>query len=502
MTFTIIPRIFARGPDLFILKLALRNLDRHARKTLLLIGLIACGVAASFVANAIFEGTNQGLQRTFIGSLTGDAALCLPSETPFSLFGSEVPIVSEYESIPPLVGHTSLLSFLAGNPEVSAATSIVSAAAVLECAGYSQAVPLFGVDPATYFTVCSDVKILSGSIQSLQDSGVFLNAVLAGTIERALQRPLVIGEPIRFSMYVGNSFRVRSAPFAGVHAYVGTNEALDRVVLADLTTVRSLADYTLGYGVRETAGVTDDALGGQVDLDSLFGSAVDIVADTEQALDLANLEANLADTAERDALVMTDAGAWSFILVRAVEGRARQLVKSLRGMAAEAAFDVKVLDWQAAAGSVALTLVAVRAVFYIGLGFIAIGAILVIVNALVISVLERTAEIGTMRGVGASAGFIRSLFIAESLIIVLVAAAIGLALGTFVVLLLGQVEIRLSNQLLIALFGGLTLQARLSVSSFILHVVMVVVVGGLAWIYPVSVAMHIQPLAAMNRGGA
>ena len=45
---------------MLILKLAVRNLYRHFKRTLLLGILITLGVAVLFSANAVFEGTNRG----------------------------------------------------------------------------------------------------------------------------------------------------------------------------------------------------------------------------------------------------------------------------------------------------------------------------------------------------------------------------------------------------------------------------------------------------------
>jgi len=463
----------------------------------MLASLIILGLASLFTANAVFEGTNSGLERSFIGSLTGNAALSLQSGAAFSLLGSEVPIVSEYEGIPAMVNHAGALAVLAGLPSLQSAASIVSAAAQLSVGGYAQAVPLFGIDPDSYFDVCSDISIDSGSVQQLQQGGVLINTVLARRIEQVLGRPLVAGEPITFSMYVGNTFRVRSAPFAGVHRYVSSTELLDRVVLADLVTVRSLANYTLGYGSEETAGSApvEDLF----NMDDLFSSNNDLAAAESPGIDLAALEAELAETAERDALALTDAGAWSFILLKAKEGQAAALQRELRH-AFSAQPEFRVLSWRSAAGSTALAMFAVQMVFYIGLGFVAMGAVLVIMNALVISVLERSSEIGTMRSLGAPAGFIRGLFVAESMMLTTGAAVLGLLLGLLFVSLIQKAGFNLSNPLLVSLFGGSTLRLRITLFSALLHLALAMAVGALAWIYPVALAMRVQPLTAMNKG--
>ncbi|HUW69845.1 MAG TPA: FtsX-like permease family protein [bacterium] len=481
---------------MLILKLAIRNLTRHTRKSLTIGLLIMLGVAILFVANAIFESTNQGLQSTFVRSVTGDAVMSAYEEVSYGLFGSEVPIVSDYESIPAIGGFSAISDRFGEIDGLEAWTPLVSAAAQMRLGGASINVPVFGVDPATYFSVCSDIVIKSGDIQALSAGGVFINSSLAADLERRLGRSLVPGEPITFSMYTNGSFKVRAGHFAGIHAYPAGTEVMDRLVLTDPTIVRGLVDYTLGYVSSSSPATTTNASG---NLDDLFGSATDQVnAPVEDGLSLDALASALADTAQRNLVVSPDAAAWSFALFKAHDGQAARMIKSMRDLAASSGWSVRVLDWRTAAGSSAQALFAVQGAFYIGIGFVILGAILVIMNALVISVLERSAEIGTMRGIGARAGFIRSLFIAESMVLTMAAAAIGIVIGIAISLYAARVGIRISNPLLVSLFGGDLIRPVVSMRSALMHLGMAALVGALAWIYPVSLAMRIQPVSAMN----
>ena len=58
-------------------------------------------------------------------------------------------------------------------------------------------------------------------------------------------------------------------------------------------------------------------------------------------------------------------------------------------------------------------------------------AVIIMMNTLVISVIERTGEIGTMRALGARKGFVWKMFLVETLTIAVVFGLIGtgLALG-------------------------------------------------------------------------
>ncbi len=483
---------------MLIIKIAWRNLTRHIRKTILLAVLIVIGITVLFISKSIFDGTTDGLKRSFIGSFTGDTVIGEKSDTAFSLFGNEVPIVSSYESIPPLISHSEIIKQFADLSEIAAYTSIVSSPAKIGIGDFSENIPLFGIDPKSYFDVCVDVKIKKGDVSFLSERGVFLNSALASKAEAALNRPLEIGEPVSFSMYVGNSFKLRTVPFAGIHEYVGSNEALDRVVLADLVTVRSLANYTLGFKnatIEENGAEEADSF----DMDALFSDNLDIVTDNENKFDLSNIEAALSDTTERDQLVLTDEGAWSFILIRAKDGSAPQMIKKLQKRLDHFGIDADLLSWRRAAGSTALTLFAVQTLFYAGLGFLGLGAIFVIMNALVISVLERTNEIGTMRSLGASSGFISRLFIAESLIITLGGAIIGIILGVIITVAINKAAVVIENPLLISLFGGNILSPKITAAGIFLNAVIGLLLGSLAWIYPVSLAMKVQPIAAINK---
>lgn len=485
---------------LLLLKLAFRNIQRHPGKSLLLGSLITIGIAILFLANSIFLGTTDGLKTTFIGSFTGHAAIASKSETTFSLFGNEIPIVSDLEIIPPLLEQSAVVSKLDKIPGINSFTSIVSVPARLTIGKYNENVVLFGIDPETYFQVCQDIVLLKGNPEDLSDKGVFINEALAQDLEKNLKRELRIGEIISFSLYSGNSFKIRSAPLMGIHRYAGSTEALDKVVLSDLVTARSLAGYTLGFSTdKQNSGLNGDEAE-NFNLDDLFSTDSDVTYLTDSQFELQDFEEEFSDTEERDALSMTDNGAWSFILIRAVEGKSREMISRLKGELKKSGIDADILSWRMAAGSTAMILFAIQSVFYLGLGFLGIGAVLVIMNALVFSVLERGGEIGTMRSLGAEPRFIRTLFMLESLIITMGGAFMGILLGSLLVKAVIFINPELTNPLLVSLFGGNSIHPLITPGSIFSHMFTALVIGCLAWIYPVSLAMKIQPITAMNKG--
>ncbi|NOY09808.1 MAG: FtsX-like permease family protein, partial [Spirochaetes bacterium] len=125
--------------------------------------------------------------------------------------------------------------------------------------------------------------------------------------------------------------------------------------------------------------------------------------------------------------------------------------------------------------------------------------VIIMMNTIVISVTERIPEIGTMRAIGAQKGFVRRMIIAETLMVSVIFGIIGIILGALVLGVLYLKGIPASNIFLQILFGGKVLHPVMSVQSLVLALVVTAVIGIIASLYPVSVALKIQPVKAMQR---
>ena len=483
-----------------ILKIAFRNICRNTRKTILLGTLIALGMAFLFFANAVFESADQGVRTSFVGSLTGDVVMGAESETPFSLFGNEIPVIDDYEVIPSIPGYADISEDFDSLDYAQAYTPVVSGAAGVEIGDYRGSAAVFGIVPESYFTVCKDISVVAGNPADIAQGGIFLCQPMVNDVEKKLGRPLEKGEEIKLSLYSNGSFKLRKGTYAGCHRYINQTAPFDAIILADPTIVRGLIDYTAGNLVADDGGKSSEpAAADDFDLDTLFAESEDTEKAQDEGFSLDRIESILADTTERDALAQVSSSAWSFVLFKAEDGRERQLKRELAVMARENRWNVEIKSWRKGAGLSAQMVFALKAAFNVGILFIIIGAVLVIVNALVISVLERSYEIGTMRGIGAGKPFISALFIAESMMLTLAAATIGIIIGAVAAALFSG-GIALHNDLLITMFGGDVLRPVVTFKNILLHFAGAALVGALSWIYPVSLAVKIQPVTIMGRG--
>jgi putative ABC transport system permease protein len=107
-----------------------------------------------------------------------------------------------------------------------------------------------------------------------------------------------------------------------------------------------------------------------------------------------------------------------------------------------------------------------------------------VMNIMLVSVTERTREIGLRKAVGARSGTILSQFLLESILLSLLGGGIGIAVGGFVLLIAG----RLAPQLPIALTPTSAMLAT-GISSMI---------GILSGAYPARRAANMHPIQALR----
>jgi putative ABC transport system permease protein len=123
-------------------------------------------------------------------------------------------------------------------------------------------------------------------------------------------------------------------------------------------------------------------------------------------------------------------------------------------------------------------------ILYVLLALSVIVSLFGIVNTLVLTVFERTREIGMLRAIGMTRRQVRRMIRAESVITALIGGALGIALGIVLgALLVARVDF---------------IQFTLPVVSLIIFAVMTIVVGILAAIFPARRAARLNVLEALQ----
>ncbi len=124
----------------------------------------------------------------------------------------------------------------------------------------------------------------------------------------------------------------------------------------------------------------------------------------------------------------------------------------------------------------------------------------VIINILVMSVFERTREIGILSAIGMRSSRIMAMFFAESSLLAFGGIAMGLVLGGLLVAYTTQYGFFIGNVGLTGILLGERIYAHLTLNDTISLTLAAFVVTLLAALYPARLAAYMEPIAALHSG--
>lgn len=501
-----------------MLRMAFRNLVQHKAKSLIVGMLLALGMLIMVLGNSFLDASKRGIESSFTRNYTGDVIITGIADGPVSLFG--VQSVGGLESTPTIPDYEKVYEYASSIPGVQTASGMGTSFGLLtnEAGDIEQAddesddkdmmsafVMLFGVDAGNYWKLFNEVELEDGEYLRPGQSGIMLASDRIEKIGKYLNRDLKVGDELLIQGMGGSGMRLRSAKIVGTFKRVSDSAGPEQLTYIDIDTLRVLSGMTVGASENiELSSDQTDMLAIE-DLDSIFGDdSFGMIESGESAgrgtsFNEASIASLLGDTSARDRLNTADTGAWHSILLRLDDpGKTRSVVAGLNAWFDNEGIPAQAGDWQKAAGPYAQSVDVLRIVFTVAIVILAIVAIIIIMNTLVVSIIERTGEIGTMRALGGSRGFVRSLFAAETVTLSLVFGIVGIALSFLVAAIVNGVGIEATNEFLQILFGGKVLRAVINPLMLLGSMLIIIMVGLVASIYPVSVALRIQPVQAMQ----
>lgn len=471
-----------------LFKLAFKNILSR-RSSAVIILFMSFAAVLLVVSNALFDGTEKGIQNSFTESFTGDFIIRPVSKAPLSLFGDETPITGELTEIETLVPYESILEFLSSNPLVSGFVPQVSGVAMLENGTARKNMSLFGVQGDIYLDMMKGANLIEGRAYTFDEKGMLVSDKVATELG------ITVGKTIQFTIADGTSFRIRAVPVTGIISYESPNSIFERFVLVNPDTVRDIMDIADSYAYDDTSfdETTINLLDESLNFDDLFSSAGDVDAIFE--------DSSLMDTSVsiEEEIVPAVNTAWNYLVCKVQDGAdTKQIIKKLNKEFKAREWLVEAVNWRHAAGSTALYLYWMRMIFNIGILIIMAAGFIVVNNTLVVSVLDRTREIGTMRALGASSLFVSLQCMIETVSMALVAGLIGCFTGSLVALGLTSMEIIFTNSFLIQLFGEGALVVGVSWGNVVEILFLMLCLGILGWVYPVITALKVQPIEAIQ----
>jgi len=481
-----------------ILFLALRNIIKNKKNSALIVLFIAIITFLFFIGNSIIEKSDRSLKETYIESLTGDVVLEKTSEISMNLFGANAPIINTYISVPLFPAYDTVMEIMKNEDGIAGITSQVSGRAAMRIRRNENGVLLCGIDAESYFTLLSGIKLERGRFLKPGEYGAMITMDRLNRIQGETNRKISIGSPVTFTNggYVG--FKIREVPLVGVFSYKNPGLFMNDIVIIDPQTVRKLNSIQL-------AGSSDIELGQDLldvlnaDIDDLFGdqfSSGEYMEDDAFSIDF--LRDFLKESAPIENYAETG-GDWNFIIIKLKDGVSPKSFISSINKKLEP-YGISAVDWRTAAGTSAILLLLVRALFNIGVFLVAVAGVIAAINVLLISVFRRTREIGTLRTIGASDGYIRLLIYSENIIITLIAGFLGISGGALFFKWIKNHNIFINNSLIVSLLGGAELNFEFLPHIAAMSFAAAILLGFAASLYPVEMAVRIEPMAAVRKG--
>lgn len=257
-----------------------------------------------------------------------------------------------------------------------------------------------------------------------------------------------------------------------------------------------------GWSDSESGWGDDDGWEDTSSWDSEVSGDVKIITDIEKAEDTGEsiIDKERTATYDPEDLKNLGVGETDFIIIR-LDNPAliRNVTMQLNESFQEKKLPFKAVTYIESSGNVGAFSALIGTVITIVIVIIQIISIIIIANSVLMGVLERVNEIGTMRAIGAQRNYIFRLIFSESFLLASFSFLIGTALSMVLILVLGNVGIKAQNVIAGLLFGGRYLFPITNVFNVIATFIIVMLSTFLATIYPLRIATKVSPLEAMNK---
>lgn len=490
---------------MFVLRFALKNVTSR-KSSIVIVAFIAFSLALLVVANAVFDGTDSGMERTFVSSFTGNVVIRPKASFPLSLFGDETPVTGSLSVIPHIVPYPQVIQYIASLDKVNSAIPQFTGNAAINIGGEeldaTEVVSLFGVDAGEYVKMMSGIEIVKGSPFVKGERGAMLNEQMVKAIE-AEGSHVEIGDTVQLIMPAGVSATIRAVPVTAIYRYPVANQMLNRIVLADAPTVRDLMgvqDVSCENEIAESERSLMETEGGGESIDDLFNSVEDTESEEVGADTIAKVfqESLLKDEAagkEKEA----DSSVWNFILCKTESRRdTEHLIAHLNRQFRKRDWPIEAIRWRNAAGGTVNLVYYLRVISNVGILLILLVGFIVVNNTLIVSALGRVCETGTLRAMGGTRAFVLLQFFFETLILTAAAGLLGAASGAIMNALLNNAAVHLGNSYLQQLFGSDTLVSHITARNIGNEMLLSVMLAVIGTILPARVALGVSPVTAMR----
>ena len=503
-----------------IIKLALRNLKEHKSKTLIISMFILFGVAIVVMGNSFLESINRGLEKDFRANITGDLAIsAIPEKgTTIDLFGvNTVNITGEIPQIPALVDLEKIEEILSETDGIKKQSKVISAQVILskdsemdfsalqdEEADMSvMDLPismLFAGEDKSYWELFPDLKMIEGTYPAPGTNEIIVDTRVVDGFLKTWKKPLEVGDQVLLASMGGV---LREGKVVGIFKPANEYSAMFQTVYCEPGLARSFAELTYANSFSQELPDSVDLSISSLSEDDFFGDDEmfgDILEDNSILGDSSDFDNILGDTTLRDELNKTDDGAWQFVIAKLDNPKAdKKLVAELNKRFKEEGINAQAMDWKKAAYSYSGTVEGIGFIFNLLIIILAVVVFIIIMNTMVVSVIERTSEIGTMRAIGAEKKFVKKLFYSEAVILTTLSALAGIIFAFICMGIFNAFNIAITNSIAKMILGGGLLHFSPTPKIIIVTILVALFGSIISNRYPVKSALRITPIKALSK---
>lgn len=501
-----------------ILTISWRNILRHKGKSLVIGVILFTGAFLMTVGNGVISGMAAGIKKNIINGFMGDIVLISDAQKSDNIL---LPMMGS--AIEPVTSYKKIKEVLRAQPYVKSFLPVGKNLAMVldEDSSTPGFAYLIGVDFAEYRKMFPDnFRVIEGSYPASGERALLFPDFARGEFYRfynvwfipeggkAVKENLskealedIASLPVSSSaVMLGMSGGINSTndirfPIRGIIRYGALNKIFGHFCLVDIESYRECLGYFTAADMAAQVPKEEKKLLSLegADLDSMFGGEELIgparKAPKEKAAAPAKAEAKTAED-----------GVYNAVFVKLGEGTDYKSAQARLDAALSAAgTGVHAATWDKASGPIGGMAMIIKSALFIFVMLLFSVAVIIIVNTLTMSAIERASELGMMRAVGARKSFIAGMFLGETALLSAVFGGAGILAGVAAVKLIPLFRITTENELLQLLYGGNFFNPLLSLSGIALTVLQLAAVTVAAALYPMKVAGGITPLDAISR---
>jgi putative ABC transport system permease protein len=458
------------------LKIAFRSLLRRKSRMVLIGLLVVFGTLLIVFGQTFTRSAAEASRASIINNFTGDfivySARSKEKPSPFA-FTTPLPNIQNADAV---------MSLLSSQPEVEAVVPLAQNYSIIQVQGKAGSVELpfifYAIQPESYEKAFRNVKLLEGAPLSTGD-GILVSQYQNAQYEKKYGIRLTVGQEVTvLGLSEGGGVNAYRTRVRGLFEPLAYKSVFNYINFIDIRTYSGVYNFT---------GVAAGSLPAELERKLAAASTSE-----EDVFALAGPDSGQIDTSS---LKAESISGYTMIAVKVKDGASAAAVAARIGAQD---LGVKYARWDEASGFFARISSALQAFIYLATALIFLVVAFIFMNTLVINIIERTGEIGTMRALGGEKGFVRRIFLAETLMLNVSASAVGILIGLVLILASGSSGLPLPDTISQFLIGGGSLKMLLSPGPFVIALVIVVAVSVIATLFPIRVATRITPLAAMN----